>query len=341
MLDLVPVGARQQQAPMRLVRRGGPHLLAVDHPLVAALVGARDGARHVGAAARLAEQLAPGVLAGEDALEELLLMEIGAVRQDRRGGEGADAGLGDADRAHLGELLVDDGVELHRQVAAVPLLGPMRRAPARLAQLLAPFDEAEIGIPVGLQPGADFAADALFGRFGGVSWSCPSLRPQFAQACIIFSRCSLASPNRISLDLARLNQRWVSLSQVKPMPPCICTAWIGGLQVGLGGRGLGERGQRRHVVVALVERRRGVVGRRLRQLDVGQHVGRLVLGGLERGDRAAELHAHLDVVERVLAQPVGAADHLVGEADQRLLHGLGQGCGARALLARAAAPRPT
>ena len=35
-------------------------------------------------------------------------MEIGAVREDRRGRQGADAGLGDADRADLRELLVDD-----------------------------------------------------------------------------------------------------------------------------------------------------------------------------------------------------------------------------------------
>jgi hypothetical protein len=166
-LGHVPVGARQEQAPMRLVRRGGPDLLAVDHPLVALPVGARHRARHVRAAARLAEQLAPGVLAGQDALQELLLMEIRAVRQDGRRRQGADAGLGDADGADLAELLVDHGIEFHRQVAAVPLLGPMRRAPARLAELGAPFDQAEIGIPVGFEPGADVGADALFGRFGG------------------------------------------------------------------------------------------------------------------------------------------------------------------------------
>ena len=154
-------------------------------------------------------------------------MQVGAVRQDGRGGERADAGLGDADRADPRELLVDDGVELHRQVAAVPFLGPVRRAPARVAQLLAPFDQAEFGIPVGFEPGAHFGADALFRRGSVVSVMVMFLlRSLLAQCCIIFSRCSLASPNRISLDLARLNQRWVSLSQVKPMPPCICTAWI-------------------------------------------------------------------------------------------------------------------
>ena len=38
-------------------------------------------------------------------------MQVGAVRQDRRGGEGADAGLGDADGADRAEFLLDHGVE--------------------------------------------------------------------------------------------------------------------------------------------------------------------------------------------------------------------------------------
>ena len=41
----------------------------------------------------------------------------------------------------------------------------------------------------------------------------------------------------------------------------------------------------------------------------------LFLVDLERGDRAAELHAHLGVGQRILAQPLGAAHHLVGEQD--------------------------
>ena len=129
----VPIRAREEKAPLRLVRRRRPYLLAVDHPLVAALVGARHGAGQIRARARLAEQLTPGVLAGQDALQVLLLMEIGAVRQDGRGGQRADAGLGDANRADAGELFVDHRIERHRQVAAVPLPGPVRRTPARVA----------------------------------------------------------------------------------------------------------------------------------------------------------------------------------------------------------------
>ena len=60
----------------------------------------------------------------------------------------------------------------------------------------------------------------------------------------------------------------------------------------------------------------GIVGRRLGELDLEQHVGRLVLGDLEGGDGTPELHPHGDVFERVLAQPLGAADHLAGQADR-------------------------
>ena len=83
-----PVGAR------------GPHLLAVDHPGSCPCKSARVvGAGEVRAAARLAEELAPGVLAGEDAAQKLLFLQIRAVREDRRGRQRADAGLGDADGA--------------------------------------------------------------------------------------------------------------------------------------------------------------------------------------------------------------------------------------------------
>ena len=46
-LRLVPIGTREQQRPVGLVRTRGPDLLAVDDPLVALEVGARGGGRHV------------------------------------------------------------------------------------------------------------------------------------------------------------------------------------------------------------------------------------------------------------------------------------------------------
>src|SRR6266481_8070585 len=98
---------RQQKPPMRLVRAGGPHLLPVDDPLIAAELGSRHRTGHVGAAAWFAEQLAPDILAGQNAQQELLLLQISAVRENGRGGEGANADLGNADRTDALELLLD------------------------------------------------------------------------------------------------------------------------------------------------------------------------------------------------------------------------------------------
>ena len=56
-------GAGEQHAPRRVLREAGPHLLAVDDPLVAALLGARGQGRQVAAGAGFGEALAPGLTA--------------------------------------------------------------------------------------------------------------------------------------------------------------------------------------------------------------------------------------------------------------------------------------
>ncbi|MEE8042196.1 MAG: hypothetical protein V3T15_05300, partial [Pseudomonadales bacterium] len=65
MLWHIPIGAREQQAVLRVVRTRRPHLLAVDDPVVAIEIRAGGRARQILAAAGLAEQLAPRVFAGE------------------------------------------------------------------------------------------------------------------------------------------------------------------------------------------------------------------------------------------------------------------------------------
>ncbi|HYR64755.1 MAG TPA: hypothetical protein VEP47_01435 [Reyranella sp.] len=59
-----------------------------------------------------------------------------------------------------------------------------------------------------------------------------------------------------------------------------------------------------------------------------------MLHRLERGDRPAELHAHLGISQRILAQPLGDARHLVGQADRGLGHGPCERAGRAALLAQ-------
>ena len=57
MLGHVGVGAREEHAVAAHVRERRPHLLPGDHPLVTVALRARGEPRHVGAGARLAEEL--------------------------------------------------------------------------------------------------------------------------------------------------------------------------------------------------------------------------------------------------------------------------------------------
>jgi hypothetical protein len=79
--------------------------------------------------------------------------------------------------------------------------------------------------------------------------------------------------------------------------------------------GLGERGHRGQLVVQLGGAPQAVVRGALGRLDLEQHVGALVLDGLERTDRATELHADLGVLDGHLEHLLGATDLLGGEAD--------------------------
>jgi len=113
-LGHVRVGAGDQDRPARLVRHGRPHLLAVDDPVVAVAHGAGAERGQVRSGARLAEQLAPDLLARPQRAQEALLLLLGAVGQDRgRGHAEADAvafGVV-ARRARRGELGVHDRLQ--------------------------------------------------------------------------------------------------------------------------------------------------------------------------------------------------------------------------------------
>ena len=86
-LGHIGIGARQQQAPARPVGQARPHLLTVDHPVVA--VGHRGGGQpgQIGPGARLGEQLAPEVLGGRQRPQPLLLdvLALRVLANGRRG----------------------------------------------------------------------------------------------------------------------------------------------------------------------------------------------------------------------------------------------------------------
>src|SRR5436305_9510612 len=110
----------------------------------------------------------------------------------------------------------------------------------------------------------------------------------------------------------------------------------GGVEVRVGAVRLGEARDDRELLVVLGCRPRRVVRRRLRRLDLEQHVGALVLDGLERADGPPELHAHLRVVDCHLQHLLRAADHLVRQSHGRLVERLRQRRPSRAWLAQRA-----
>src|SRR5436190_17223073 len=96
----------------------------------------------------------------------------------------------------------------------------------------------------------------------------------------------------------------------------------GGVEVRVGAVRLGEARDDRELLVVLGCRPRRVVRRRLRRLDLEQHVGALVLDCLERADGATELHAHLRVLDRHLEHLLSTTDLLGGQTDRsQIQHG--------------------
>ena len=77
------VGPGQHEAEVRVAGSAGPDLLPVDHPLGALRGRSGSNAGEVGARSRLAEELAPVVLAGEDAAQEPALLGSGPDGGDR------------------------------------------------------------------------------------------------------------------------------------------------------------------------------------------------------------------------------------------------------------------
>ena len=158
----VPIGASEEHAELGMVGRGVPHLLSVDHPLVAVSLSSRREAGEVGAVAGLAEELAPHVLTGEDRMEELASQRVRAVGEDRRCRKAQSSADRRADGSGLGDLVLNDRLGPRGEAFAEPLDRPRRARPSRVGEPRAPLDEREIRVPMRGEPVANLTAD-LFG----------------------------------------------------------------------------------------------------------------------------------------------------------------------------------
>ncbi len=125
------IGAGEQDPVLGDVGERRPDLLAVHDVLVAVALGAGRQRREVAAGARLAEQLAPELGAGEDPGEVAVLLLLGAGDEERR------PGPADADRVERTRGLRSRGAP-RRSRAAAPGRRRVRRAWASAVRRIPP-----------------------------------------------------------------------------------------------------------------------------------------------------------------------------------------------------------
>src|SRR5262249_52610640 len=122
------------------LRAGRPDFLTVHDEVIARVHRARPERREVGAGAGFRETLAPDILAGQDARQEMPLLLFGSPF-DEDGSGHADAGVSGQDRRSGAEafLVVDDLLH-ERGAAPTVLLGPRDADPAGLVHRPLPDD---------------------------------------------------------------------------------------------------------------------------------------------------------------------------------------------------------
>ena len=226
----VRIGAGEQEAVVGVMALRGPHLLAVDDPLVA--VEHRGGlqAGEVGTRVRLGEPLAPARRAAEDARQELLLLLLAAPLQQRRTDERVAEEVAAHRRLGVGELLGEHDA-LHRGEALAAVLGrPGGADPAALEQLLRPLVVELLALGVGHlealveppvrqvlhQPGLDLGAEFLgFGRVAQIH--APIVRRNLTRGSSLEPRQPLCRASQIAEPRFTLRSRHAQLAATRPI----------------------------------------------------------------------------------------------------------------------------
>ena len=139
MLGDVRIGPGQQDPQIGVVCARAPHLLSVDHPLVAVPLGPRGQAGQVRTGAWFAEQLAPHLLAPQHGRQVAAALFVGAVPDD--GGAGHTDPDGEQTRSHVetGLFLTEDHRLDERATLAAELDRPGDAGPAAVVEAALPF----------------------------------------------------------------------------------------------------------------------------------------------------------------------------------------------------------
>ena len=143
------VGAGQQEGLVGVVRPARPGLLAAEHPLAVAALGARAQTGQVASRVGLAESLAEDELAAQDLLHVSILLPLGAVGDERWREQRHAKAAEDSRRARLRHLLLVDRLHDRRGAAPADLLRPTE---------LQPPAGVELALPLALKAGVLFVA---------------------------------------------------------------------------------------------------------------------------------------------------------------------------------------
>ena len=106
-------------------------------------------------------------------------MQIGAVLEQRSRRQQPDSRLRDAHRPNVCKFLFDHARQSYRQTAPVPFLRPLRHAPARIREHVAPRHQRQFRIPMFCEPSPYLGSHLAFADLAHHSNS-PTLHQEFA-----------------------------------------------------------------------------------------------------------------------------------------------------------------
>ena len=150
------VGAGEKEALVRVVRAAGPGLLAGEHPLAVAPLGAGAKSGEIASRVRLAETLAEDQLAAQDLLDVSLLLPVGAESHQRRREQRHTQAAQDARSTRLRHLLLVDRLHHGRRAAASGFFRPPQLQPSALVK--APLPVAlDFGLLFLIEPPSDLS----------------------------------------------------------------------------------------------------------------------------------------------------------------------------------------
>ena len=158
MLGNIPVGAGEEYPVIGLCCSRVPYLLARYDPLVSVQLSTGRQSGKIRPCPRFAEELTPHDFSGGGRSEEAALEVVASMLEQGWYSKVHPHRFRRSGNAEVGERLGDGLRQGHREPSATPLGGPRGTGPSCVDQPGSPLKEAQVWIPVGLQPPLEFLA---------------------------------------------------------------------------------------------------------------------------------------------------------------------------------------